>query len=848
MNTKTGNSSHPAIGLLIEGITGPYQSGIWPGMVESAREEGVRLLCYCGGALEVSPQNPWEYQRNSLFDIAEKDRLDGYIISGSLGGFISRDRFIEFVDRFRDRPLISLIPILESIPAVYVDNHKGMYDLMTHLIHDHHYCSFAFIRGPEGNYEAEERFLLFKELLQHHDIAFDPETIIQGNFTRESGKKAVDYLFDRKLHVDAIIASADEIAIGALHALREKGMRIPGDVALVGFDDIPESAVSFPPLTTIRQPMHALGKKAVAMIAGLLRGDKIPSTAVLETTLKIRRSCGCFSHALPTEHITAPRTPENNPNPKDENGPDIQEIISRADPAIRDHAVAIIESFLHDVNSSQSDSFLKAVDTIAGEPAIAEKSEEWNALFLELWLFAFNRWEHEKFVFAAALLDTCSKIRVELQKRVQDFRLISVLRENKAVRSVGQSIVSALEMDLLLDTLARRFPAVGITTFFLMLYDHSGETGAKLCYRLSCVNGERITTAPAYDFCASLLAGLPSDSDPKRPAVLVIEPLYFQKERFGILAYGADSGAGELYEILSEYISSALHLAYLINKVKHQATVLDTANKELSRLQAQEHTYLETINRELAQGRNIQKGFLPQVLPRPEGWEVAALFVPARAVSGDFYDPFMLGEKYMIMAIADVSGKGVGAALFMALVCTLIRIFTERLFTEGADPLNAVGIINDYVFEHYSQAKDRQMYTTLFIGLLDVTSGVMRYCNAGHYSPVVVASGAIHENLGRTGPALGLIPSAEFKKDTVDILPDTFLFAYTDGVIDARNPDGGQFTTKRLFAIVQQKAATAFEKLSQVESALSAHISEAEPSDDITILIVRRQEMAFTPS
>ena len=839
---------HPAVGLLIEGITGPYQSGIWPGMIESAREEGVRLLCYCGGALDVSPQNPWEYQRNALFDIAEKDGLDGYIISGSLGGFISRDRFIEFVDRFRGHPLISLIPILESIPAVYVDNHKGMYDLMTHLIHDHHYRSFAFIRGPEGNFEAEERFLLFKELLQHHDLAFDPETVIQGNFTRESGKKAVDYLFDRKLHVDAIIASADEIAIGALHALREKGVRVPGDVALVGFDDIPESEVSFPPLTTIRQPMHALGKRAVAMIAGLLRGDKIPSTAVLETTLKIRRSCGCFSHALPTERLAVSRNPKNDTRLEDGNGSDIQEIISRIDPAVRGDAGTIIESFLHDVNSLQSDSFLKAVETIVGEPAIAEKTEEWNAVFLELWHFAFNRWDHEKFVFAAALLDTCATIRVELQKRVQGFRLISVLRENKTVRSVGQSIVSTLEMDLLLDTLAQRFPAVGIATFFLMLYDHSAETGPELRYKLSCVNGERITPAPAGDFRDSLLAGLPDDPDPKRPAILVIEPLYFQKERFGILAYGADSGSGELYEILSEYISSALHLTYLINKVQHQATILDRANKELSRLQAQEHTYLETINRELAQGRKIQKGFLPLVLPKPKGWEVAASFVPARAVSGDFYDTFMLGEKYMIVAIADVSGKGVGAALFMALVCTLIRIITERLFAEGADPLNAVGIINDYVFEHYSQAKDRQMYTTLFIGFLDVTNGAMRYCNAGHYSPVVVANGAIHGKLGRTGPALGLIPNAEFKKDAINILPDTFLFAYTDGVIDARNPEGGQFTSNRLFTIIQQKAATAFDKLSQVESALSAHISEAEPSDDITILIVRRQEMAFTPS
>ena len=161
MEVKSVNHPLPAVGLLIEGITGPYQSGIWPGMVEFARESGLHLICYCGGSLDTSPQNPWEYQRNSLFEIAQKDNLDGYIISGSLGGYIQRDKFIEFVRRFQGRKLVSLSPILESIPSVYVDNHKGKHELLNHLIVDHHFTSFAFIRGPEGYFEAEERFMLF---------------------------------------------------------------------------------------------------------------------------------------------------------------------------------------------------------------------------------------------------------------------------------------------------------------------------------------------------------------------------------------------------------------------------------------------------------------------------------------------------------------------------------------------------------------------------------------------------------------------------------------------------------------------------------------------------------------
>jgi serine phosphatase RsbU (regulator of sigma subunit) len=544
---------------------------------------------------------------------------------------------------------------------------------------------------------------------------------------------------------------------------------------------------------------------------------------------------------LPLEPNALPDTRKYKTKAAGSNEHDVREILDRVDPAIREQARSIIRSFLKDVHALQSVSFLIGLDKIGSEPdAIAGKSEAWNALFSELWLFARRRFERTKMMFAEDLLHASAAIRVELEKRLQGFRTITLMRENQAVRSLGQTIANSLDIGVLFTTIVRHFPLMGIRTFFLLLYDGSSKTDANLRLKLACFNGKPMAAAALRRLSGPLMFKMHGEVTVGHPPVLIIEPLYFQKERFGMLVFEADAGGGELFDIVTGYISGALHSTFLVQKVKHQSTILGKANKELARLQVKEHAFLEAINRELDRGRRIQKGFLPQTLPQPKGWEIAASFVPARAVSGDFYDAFMLGEKHLAFAIADVSGKDVSAALFMALICTLIRILTERLFAEGVDPLNAVGIINEYVLAHYSQAKDRQMYTTLFLGLIEVDGGELHYCNAGHYPPVVVSAGSIQTHLLTTGPALGLIPGVEYKKETSVILPQTLLFAYTDGVTDARSPDGDQFTTARMFEIVKREAASASEKLTHIETALSEHTRGAEPSDDITILILRR--------
>jgi len=237
------------------------------------------------------------------------------------------------------------------------------------------------------------------------------------------------------------------------------------------------------------------------------------------------------------------------------------------------------------------------------------------------------------------------------------------------------------------------------------------------------------------------------------------------------------------------------------------------------------------MERDLQVAHRIQQGFLPKELPHPAGWEVAASFSPAREVAGDFYDAFMLSQnRRMGFVIADVVDKGVPAALFMALVRSLTRAFAQQNYAlnwtsvfEGDVPggagglsrargerqraggipstgttalRNAVLLTNNYIVENHM---DLNMFATLFFGLLDPSNGRLAYINAGHNPPFILGpDGALKAALKGTGPAVGMFPAEDFRIEQAQIEPGDILYAYTDGVTEARDAARGFFTEKRL--------------------------------------------------
>ena len=251
---------------------------------------------------------------------------------------------------------------------------------------------------------------------------------------------------------------------------------------------------------------------------------------------------------------------------------------------------------------------------------------------------------------------------------------------------------------------------------------------------------------------------------------------------------------------------------------------------------------------DLQVGRKIQADFLPQELPQPPGWEIAACFQPAREVAGDFYDAFPLADGRIGLLIADVVDKGVGAALFMALSRSLIRAYSQldglTDDSHSATPsintraLNAVRLTNDYIAENHGHMS---MFVTLFFAVLDLDTGVLNYVNAGHNPPYVVGpTGVVKAELMPTGPAAGLFSNMVFKIKQVTLEPGDLLMTFTDGVTEARDPSGEFFEEDRLLALLKQPASSASEHLDRIEARLQAHTAGADQFDDITMLAVRR--------
>jgi phosphoserine phosphatase RsbU/P len=270
-------------------------------------------------------------------------------------------------------------------------------------------------------------------------------------------------------------------------------------------------------------------------------------------------------------------------------------------------------------------------------------------------------------------------------------------------------------------------------------------------------------------------------------------------------------------------------------------------------------------DQEIQVGRQIQLDFLPETLPEIQGWEIAARFYPARDVAGDFYDAFPMGHGRIGIVIADVCDKGVGAALFMSLFRSFLRILAQqnyalnlldalvdgpsaktrqdarsRLPSIGTQALkNAMERTNNYIAETHWRTN---MFATIFFGVLDPCTGKLIYINGGHESPFVCnAQGKIKQRLDKTGPAVGVFPKAEFRIELVQLEPGDILLGFTDGVIDARSPQRERYTEQQLCQLVESTAidsATAL--LDKVDTSVHAHIAEVDPFDDITLIAVRR--------
>jgi serine phosphatase RsbU (regulator of sigma subunit) len=272
-----------------------------------------------------------------------------------------------------------------------------------------------------------------------------------------------------------------------------------------------------------------------------------------------------------------------------------------------------------------------------------------------------------------------------------------------------------------------------------------------------------------------------------------------------------------------------------------------SSSLEKKRLRDLQQLYLKSLEREMDIAREIQKGFLPSELPKVDGWDIASYFKAAREVAGDFYDAFPLPDGNLVCVVGDVCDKGVGAALFMTLFRSLIRVTsTTDVFSKGkgtnmlthAERLHhVISFTNKYIAEtHY----DANMFATMFVGIFNLQDGKLTYVNCGNEPPLILGKGSAMTELLPTGPVVGLFANARFSIKEAVIGKNDILLAFTDGIPDSQNSENDSFGRQRLLDLLNTNNANPETLLEYIGKQIQQFMGEEKQFDDITLLAVKR--------
>lgn len=280
------NQHTEALGLVIPQVNDPFFYQIVRGVEDAATTANYRLLI----ASQPRPASEHRYLR--LF---RRGHVDGMVL---VAIDILKHELQQVVDSGMPVGLVQQ-DVGTNVPTFLSDNYGGARALVEHLVTEHGYQRVAYISGTDYTPDSRERLRGLRDVLAEHDLELPKRYVVQGDYLRGSGHRAMQRLFDLPDWPQAVFAANDQMAVDAIMAAQERGLRVPEDIAVVGFDDIPLASYVSPALTTVHQPVYELGWHAAKLVLDMVQNDGMkqslvgPRALLLPTSLVIRRSCGC---------------------------------------------------------------------------------------------------------------------------------------------------------------------------------------------------------------------------------------------------------------------------------------------------------------------------------------------------------------------------------------------------------------------------------------------------------------------------------------------------------------------------------------------------------------------------
>lgn len=576
----------PTIGLIINTIerTARHINGqkVWLGVMDAAKERDVNLLCFHVDFMSKKAPND---TAKLLYELVDAQNVDGLIFSL----YWDQAKFERYCSRFSSSlPIVNIRRQFDGFSTVIQDDYQGMRDSITHLVAEHGHRKIAYIPGEEGNPPCENRHRGYLDALAEHEIPFDPNLVVPWSVNQvETGKEGIRLLMDeRKLRpgidFDAVAVNNDRRAVGVLEALEERGVRVPYDIAVIGFDDIAGSEFTNPSLTTMNLRHYQMGKAAAETLFEILEEPKKTSDIVLvPPEMSIRQSCGCplvdvqqvASKAKEKSQVefeallTAQREDIITAMIQSADGNDI--VVAWVEP--------VLDAFTAEVTNGASGGFLEKLDE-ALRPMIAGDSDifVWQSVITVMRSQLQPYLQGELDMLADDLWQQASILIGKIAYREQQHQSLQVSDQAQLLREISTELGTLFEIDQLMDGVADNLPRLGIPGAYVSLYENpdSPEESARLA--LAYTESGRALEKEDVSFPSRQL--FPEPLIPQSgQSSFVVESLHFRDKPIGFSIFEVGPLDGNIYSNLGKEISSALQGALLVDQVKLKAEQLQAA-------------------------------------------------------------------------------------------------------------------------------------------------------------------------------------------------------------------------------------------------------------------------------
>lgn len=295
------------IGILINDVYSDYTRELIAGVSDTCKKNNAACYIYPVGELG-SNYTPFEYQRRAAAYFATSNNIDGLILASSTqGNHVSQETLSEYMKTFNTIPTVSIGIPIEGIPSIKINSTTGFNSILDDLVMEHHCKKFIVLGVHNNNTEGLERKNCILNYFKAHNIEFNESDYLNGWFTYDSAYTALkEYTQNNDLKkIDAIICLNDDMAFAAIDFLTEQKIRVPDDIIVTGFDDIPGAKYCKPSLTSVNQMIYKQGESAVNTLFKIFNNEEVPAVTKIETEAYFRQSCGCVSKEdSKTDYIT----------------------------------------------------------------------------------------------------------------------------------------------------------------------------------------------------------------------------------------------------------------------------------------------------------------------------------------------------------------------------------------------------------------------------------------------------------------------------------------------------------------------------------------------------------------